>query len=96
MSSLKDLVQERRSEINDVVRKHHGSKISLFGSVARGDDSEVSDLDFLVEFDSGSDLFDIMRLQDDLEELLGTHVDVISAGGLKERDSHIREESVPL
>lgn len=68
----------------------------MFGSVARGDDKPESDIDFLVEFEPGSSLFDLMDLQEALEQLLGVSVDVVSVGGLKDRDDHIRREAVPI
>ena len=68
--------------------------MSVFGSVARGDDGPGSDIDFLVEFEQGATLLDLMAIQDELGELLGCDVDVVSAGGLKERDEHIRREAV--
>jgi predicted nucleotidyltransferase len=70
--------------------------VSLFGSAARGDDHADSDFDFLVEFEPGSSLFDLMDLQEALESLLDAHVDVVSVGGLKDRDAHIRQEAVPI
>lgn len=70
--------------------------MSVFGSVARGDDGEESDIDFLVEFEKDSSLFDLLHLQDELESMLGCSVDVVPAGGLKERDDHIRREAVGL
>lgn len=70
--------------------------MALFGSVARGEDTPESDIDFLVEFEPGSSLFDLMDLQEALEQLLGTSVDLISARGLKDRDDHIRREAVPI
>ncbi|MEZ5144109.1 MAG: nucleotidyltransferase family protein [Acidimicrobiales bacterium] len=56
--------------------------VAIFGSVARGDDTADSDLDFLVEFEAGSSLFDLVYLRDDLTQLLGHDVDVVSSGGL--------------
>lgn len=85
-----------RDEIDDLVREHRGIKASVFGSAARGDDTASSDLDFLVEFEQGSTLFDVIHLRDVLTELLGVPVDVVSLGGLKERDEHIRREAVPI
>jgi predicted nucleotidyltransferase len=61
-----------------------------------GDDSETSDIDFLVEFDKGSSLFDLMDLLEALQELLGVRVDVVATYGSKDRDDHIRREAVPL
>lgn len=83
-------------EIRAIARRHRGREIRLFGSVARGEDHADSDLDFLVEFEPGSSLFDLLHLQDDLEELLGRHVDVVSVGALRDRDDAIRREAVPL
>ena len=68
----------------------------MFGSVARGDETPESDIDFLVEFEPGSSLFDLMDLQEALGQLLGVPVDVVSVGGLKDRDDHIRREAVPI
>jgi uncharacterized protein len=90
------MVEARRYEINELVRRHHGRSVSLFGSAARGDDQADSDFDFLVEFEPGSSLFDLMDLQEALESLLGARVDVVSVGGLKDRDDHIRQEAVPI
>ena len=78
------------------VRRHRGVSVSIFDSVARGDETPASDIDFLVEFEPGSSLFDLFHISEELEALLGVPVDVVSVGGLKERDTHIRREAVPL
>jgi len=79
-----------------VATRNHANRVRLFGSVARGDDGPDSDIDLLVDFDQDSSLFDLMRMTRELEELLGRPVDVVSTGGLKERDRHILSESVDL
>ena len=89
-------VEENRDAIAAAVRRHRGTSVAIFGSVARGDDGEGSDIDFLVEFATDSSLFDLLHLQDELESILDCPVDVVSAGGLKERDDHIRREAVGL
>lgn len=89
-----DAVESHREAIHVIAGRNRARSISVFGSVARGDDSLHSDIDFLVEFEPGASLLDLMRIQDDLEELLGCRVDVVSAGGLKDRDEHIRREAV--
>jgi predicted nucleotidyltransferase len=89
-------IEAKREQISALARRHGARSIALFGSVARGDDTPASDADFLVEFEDGSSLFDLMHLADDLHELLGFDVDVVSVGGLKARDEHIRREAVPL
>lgn len=96
MGARRAIVEARRDEINELVHRHHGRSASLFGSAARGDDDADSDVDFLVEFEPGSSLFDLMDLQEALEKLLQARVDVVSAGGLKDRDEHIRREAVPI
>ncbi len=70
--------------------------MSVFGSVARGDDHLGSDIDFLVEFAPRASLVDLIAIQDDLEALLGCSVDVVSLGGLKGRDEQIRREAIPV
>ena len=94
MGERRATVEAQRDQINDLVRSHRGRSVALFGSVARGDDAADSDVDFLVEFEKGSSLFDLMDLQEALENLLGLPVDVVSVGGLKKRDHHIRREAV--
>jgi predicted nucleotidyltransferase len=96
MSTRRSTVEARRVEIATTVRRHRGRSVALFGSVARGDDTDDSDIDFLIEFEDGSSLFDLMHLQDELAALLGCSVDVVSARGLKPRDEHIRAEAIAL
>jgi predicted nucleotidyltransferase len=96
MSPLRELVESKRDEITEVVRRHKGRTVAVFGSVARGDDGPSSDIDFLVEFEADSSLFDLLHISEELEGLLGVQVDVVSSGGLKDRDEHIRREAVLL
>lgn len=93
---LRGLVSANREAILRLARAHRGTTVRVFGSVARGDASESSDIDFLVDFEPGSSLFDMLHLSDDLRDLLGVDVDVVSSGGLKPRDTHIRREAVEL
>jgi predicted nucleotidyltransferase len=93
---LGSLVEQHRHRILALVKEHKGRTVAVFGSVARGEDRPDSDIDFLVEFDRGASLFDLMRLEDDLRDLLGRRVDVVSAGGLLERDDDIRRDAVAL
>ncbi|GAC1363941.1 MAG: hypothetical protein NVS2B12_10090 [Ktedonobacteraceae bacterium] len=69
----------------------------IFGSVARGDVNEQSDLDLLVDLENGRSLFDLGGLLVDLEELLGCPVDVITEKGLRDRiRSRVLSEAIPL
>ena len=94
--ALRTLVESRREQVVAIAARHHGSRVRLFGSAARGDDRPDSDIDLLVDFDEGSSLFDLMRMARELEALLGRSVEVVSAGGLKSRDHAIIAESVDL
>jgi uncharacterized protein len=90
------LVEEHKEAIKAAVSRHRGRRVAVFGSVTRGDATEDSDVDFLVEFEAGSSLLDLIRIQDELSEILGRPVDVVSLAGLKPRDDRLRAEAVPL
>lgn len=96
MGAHRAIIESKRDEINDLVRQHRGRTASLFGSVARGDDTPESDIDFLVEFEPFSSLLDLVHLEEALAELLGVDVDVVSAGALLERDAEIRKDAIKL
>jgi len=77
---------------------HHGlRRVRVFGSVARGEAGAGSDLDLLVDVDPGRSLLDLVAFWQELEELLGHRVDVITDGGISPylRD-RIYAEAVPL
>lgn len=93
---LRALVEAHRAEIKATASRHRGCAVAVFGSVARQEETPASDIDFLVEFEEGSSLFDLVRLKDDLSDLLHRGVDVVSLGGLKDRDHEIREDAVWL
>ena len=93
-SPIERLFEEHREQIREIAARHHGRAIYVFGSVARGDVRADSDIDFLVDFEPGSSLFDLMRISDELEALLGCPVDVVSRAGLKDRDGHILDEAI--
>ncbi len=91
-----ELLRQQREAVLSVAREHGADKVRVFGSVARGEDGPGSDVDLLVRFESGRGLFDLMDLEDQLRNLLGVSVDVVSEGGLKPRDERIRAEAVFL
>lgn len=66
------------------------------GSVARGDDTDRSDFDFLVDFDDDADLFDVAGLQVDLEDLLGQPVDIVDSAAVRESHIAMLEDAIPL
>ena len=85
------------NEIDAIAARHYATKLSIFGSVARGDDGPDSDIDFLVEFAPGTRPLKVLALEADLEEVLGVKVDVGTPKSLKPaiRDS-VLAEAVPL
>ena len=80
-----ELLKLKREEILALAAKAGAMNVRVFGSAARGDDREESDLDLLVDWSSTASLFDVGGLVADLQELLGKRVDVISAQQLHPR-----------
>lgn len=78
-------LRARREAILDLARRHGASNVRVFGSVVRGDARAISDVDFLVDMDSGRSLLDLGALLMDLGDLLGREVDVVTEKGLRAR-----------
>ncbi len=94
---LRRLLHERRDEILEVAAHHHAGNVRVFGSAARGEATDRSDIDLLVDMEPGRSLLDQVRLRRAMSELLGVDVDVVTSGGLLPRDgSTILDEAVPL
>jgi len=75
-------VQQKRGQILDIVRQHGLSNVRIFGSVARGDETPLSDIDFLVDLEKGCTIFDLGGANVKLQELLGRKVDIVTEKGL--------------
>jgi predicted nucleotidyltransferase len=71
-----------RSEILDRAAHHGARNVRVFGSVARRELEASSDVDLLVEMESGRSYLDLVGLWQDLEDLLGVRVDLLSEGGI--------------
>ncbi len=87
-------VVSRLSPLRDELADRFGvRRLSLFGSVARGEETDASDIDLLVDFDRDVGLFTLFTLQDELESRLGCRVDLGTPGSLKPavRDSVLAE-----
>jgi predicted nucleotidyltransferase len=71
-------------------------RASLFGSLARGEDREDSDIDILVEFEAGKSLLDLAGLKIELEELLGRRVDLLTFNSLHPllKDKILKEQPI--
>jgi uncharacterized protein len=91
------LVRSKREQILNIARKHGAVSVKLFGSAARGDEADSSDVDFVVDLEPGRSLLDLGGMQSDLERLLGCAVDVVTVNGLRERiRARVLEEAVPV
>ena len=82
---IDELVKAKREAILEIAARHGARNVRLFGSVARGDADEQSDVDFLVDMDPGRSLLDMGGLLMDLRALLGRDVDVMTPRTLKPR-----------
>lgn len=90
-------LRRRRAEIDRLAVEYGARNVRVFGSVARGDAGPSSDVDVLVEFEPGRSLLDLIGLAQDLEDLLGCRVDVVSEGGISPYlKDDILGEAVPL
>ena len=78
-------LRSRRSEIIEIARARGASGVRVFGSVARGEANDASDVDFLVDLAPGRSLFDLGGLLMDLQDLLHVNVDVVTEIGLRPR-----------
>ena len=79
-----------REDIRRIVERNDAKNPRVFGSVARGEDSEASDLDLLVDpIDGRTTLLSLVRMKRELEQTLGVRADVVTPNGLRDR---VREE----
>lgn len=92
-----DLIAAGGSILRQVAERRGFSDLAVFGSAARGDDRRDSDVDLLVQPPGDADLFDMLRLEEALEVILGRGVDLVSYGGLDvKRDRDILRDKVLL
>lgn len=77
------VLEANRLLIRELAVKHGAVNPRVFGSVARGEDRDDSDLDLLVDRPPGTTLLDLGGLQFDLQEQLGIAVHLVSATGLR-------------
>ena len=95
--TLRDTLRSQREEILKLAAKHGAFNVKIFGSVARGEETTDSDIDFLVELEADRSLLDRIGLMQDLEDFLGYKVDVANVNGLrKEFRDRILQEAIIL
>ena len=96
--ALRDLLVEERDRILEIAERHGAFNVRVFGSVARGEETPQSDIDFLIDYDIDrvSPWFPV-RLVRELESLLDSRVDVVTEDGLKARiRQEVLEEAIKL
>lgn len=87
----------KRQAVLDAIGRSKASNPRVFGSALRGTDADDSDLDLLVDPLPGATLFNLSRLQGDLEDVLGIRVDLVTPGDLSPRfRTRVLDEARPL
>lgn len=90
-------LERNRRAILAVTAAAGARNVRVFGSVARGEDTEQSDIDLLADIPSGPTLFGLSQLESDISQIVGVKVDIVPAAGLRTnmRDKALAE-AVPL
>ncbi len=97
MFSWGELIQAKRDNILHAAAKYGASNVRIFGSVARGEADEQSDLDLLVDMDAECSLLHLAGLLIELEKLLDCKVDIVTEEGLRDRvRKQVLQEAVGL
>jgi len=95
--TVQELLKEKRQEILAIAAKHGAYNVRVFGSAARGEADEASDVDILVELEPERSLLDLGGLLVELENLLARRVDVVTEKGLRKRiRERVLQEAVPV
>lgn len=96
-AGLARLIEAKRDEILAICHRNGASNVAVFGSVARGEGHATSDVDLLVDLEPHRSLLDHIGLQQELEDLLGVRVDIVTRRGLHPllRDG-VLSEAVPV
>ncbi|MDH4028950.1 MAG: nucleotidyltransferase family protein [Nitrospirota bacterium] len=91
--SVSNIIKNRRNEILAIATRYGASNIRVFGSMAHGNESPESDIDIIVKMEKGRSLLDIIAIKQDIEELLGRKVDVVTEASISPyiRDNVLKE-----
>ena len=96
---MENSVSDIKQKIVSILKRHGVKRAAVFGSFARGEENQKSDIDVLIEFEKGNNkgLLDLVGLKLDLEEALSRKVDVVEYPAIKPllRD-RILKEQVPI
>lgn len=97
MSKSREVLEAHRERIRELAASWGAENVRVFGSVARGDSDDQSDLDLVVDLQPGRGLLDLGALLMDLRDLLRIEVDVVTPSMLQERiRDRVLREAVPL
>lgn len=92
-----DLLKAKRSDVLELAKSVGASYVKVFGSVSKGSDDTDSDLDLLVDVPPNLGLFELTELRLRFEDLIGTHVDLVTPQGIRpELRDIILTEAKPL
>lgn len=95
--TLGERLNAQRSAMLRLAAKYGARNVRVFGSAARGDADEASDVDVLVDLEPGRTLLDLGGFQFELEALLNCRVDVVTERGLRQRiRERVLREAVPV
>lgn len=83
MSELEGIKQKLREHKPELKEKYNVKEISIFGSYIRGDETNKSDLDILVDFTQPIGLIKFIGLEEELEDILGINIDLVPKKGIK-------------
>ena len=78
------ITAHQENTIREVVKKFNPAMIGVFGSYARNEQTKESDLDLLIDFNSKINLLDLIGLEQELSEVLGIKVDLVTKRSVKE------------
>jgi len=94
---MTDQIQPVREMIIDILRRNGVKRASFFGSIVRGEMTEDSDVDLLVEFEGKKSLLDLAHLKNELEDSINRRVDLLTYKSLHPRlKDRILAEQVPI
>ena len=82
-------IKNKREEILAIAKTHGALSVRIFGSCARGAEQSSSDIDLIVEMEPGRSLLDIIAIKQEVEDLVGKKVDVVTEAALS---PYIREK----
>ena len=94
--NLNELIKQRRDDIINLAGKYGAYNIRIFGSVARGQTNEDSDIDFLVDLKEERSLWDLGGLWIELNDLLKVRTDVFTENTLKDSIRRIASKEAVL